>query len=116
MIVGLSLMIVHCHKQQESVPPQPPVSEEMKLKQAHENVVMNLHVARHVFDMLASSPEKKICNLNQKGWSEVIRKMTNKRKALPPLPKDSMDQIDISLNHFLCNDNCIQDFCKSELE
>lgn len=110
LLVCTILTVLACTKKEETVSP------DVKLKQDHENLIMNTHIARKAFDLVSQNAGSKICGLDEHGWSAEIKKLVEKRAALPKLPIDKMDQIDRGMNHFLCDTKCIQDYCANEIQ
>ncbi len=92
------------------------LSPEVQLKQDHENLIMNTHVARKAFDLVRQNSGSRICELDEQGWSAHIKKLVDQRNALPRLSTEKMDQIDRGMNHFMCDMKCIQDYCQNELK
>jgi hypothetical protein len=91
------------------------ITPAQKLKNDHANLVMNTSIARRAFDLTSAEPEKKICGLDEDAWSKQIKKMVDQRSALPKLSPTEMDQIDRSMNHMLCDEKCMQEFCNTQL-
>ena len=108
--VLIFITVCSCTKKKE------PVSPEVQLKQDHENLLMNTHIARKAFDLVSQNPGRQICGLDEKGWSAQIKKLVDQRNLLPKLSAEKMDQIDRGMNHFLCDMKCIQEFCDQELK
>lgn len=94
---------------------QESLTPEQKLKNDHANLVMNISIARKAFDLTSAVSEKKVCGLDQEGWSQQIKKMVDQRNALPKLSPQEMDQVDRAMNHMLCDEKCMQDFCRAQL-